>query len=121
MDLIFALLATLVTFAVLLRCAFRRLSQRRAAKERGDKAEAQEIDLLSIKPLPADFNWRTQQLTPYLPWNNGPYHVKMGMHQNTTLENWIELDGTYLDKYDLKKKLSIANHDEVLSILPGCD
>ncbi|KAL4966450.1 heme-dependent oxidative N-demethylase family protein [Aspergillus stella-maris] len=41
--------------------------------------------------------------------------------KNTTLENWIELDNTYLTKHHLKKKLFTQNRTEVLAHLPGID
>ncbi|KAL2670022.1 hypothetical protein Neosp_014901 [[Neocosmospora] mangrovei] len=44
----------------------------------------------------------------------------MGLKQ-TDVENWIELDETYLEKYHLKKRLYRENRDEVLAYLPGCD
>lgn len=41
--------------------------------------------------------------------------------KQTDIENWIELDETYLEKYHLKKRLYQENRDEVLSCLPGCN
>jgi hypothetical protein len=41
--------------------------------------------------------------------------------KQTEIENWIEIDKTYQQKYQLKKKLYRENRDEVLQVLPGCD
>ncbi|KAL4954552.1 hypothetical protein BDW69DRAFT_183445 [Aspergillus filifer] len=116
MDFVGSLLASVIVFAALARWMVLKLRQRRVARGEGDK----QPDLSSIKPLPATFGWRTQEPIPYRPWNNGPYHLTMGI-KNTTLENWIELDNTYLTKYNLKKKLFTENRDKVLACLPGCN
>ncbi|KAM0549851.1 hypothetical protein ACHAPJ_009293 [Fusarium lateritium] len=78
------------------------------------------IDVSRIKPTKPHFEWRSQEQTPYRPWRNGPYHVTMGL-KNTDVENWIDLDYTYLEKYTLKKQLYREHRDGVLSVLPGCD
>lgn len=37
------------------------------------------------------------------------------------VENWIDLDETYLQKYTLKKELYQQHRDDVLQVLPGCE
>lgn len=41
--------------------------------------------------------------------------------KQTDVENWIELDETYLRKYTLKKELYQHRRDDVLQVLPGCE
>jgi hypothetical protein len=38
-----------------------------------------------------------------------------------TYSDWIEVDDTYLQKYQLKKKLYQNHRQEVLQVLPGCE
>ncbi|KAL6851166.1 hypothetical protein ACO1O0_008294 [Amphichorda felina] len=43
----------------------------------------------------------------------------MGL-KTTNVENWIEIDETYLVKYQLKRKVYQEHWDEAVAVLPGC-
>lgn len=40
--------------------------------------------------------------------------------KTTNVENWIEIDETYLVKYQLKRKVYQEHWDEAVAVLPGC-
>ncbi|KAL1957363.1 hypothetical protein VTO42DRAFT_6043 [Malbranchea cinnamomea] len=84
------------------------------------KDEPTSINVRDIKPIAPNFDWREQDEIPYRPWSDGPYHITMGL-KKVNVEDWIELDKTYLDKYRLKQDLFRERRDDVLQILPGCD
>lgn len=96
------------------------------------------IDLSAVKPVATSFNWQIASPVPYRPWHNGPYHVTMGMRsgfvtstrqnltdfsgiKNTAIENWIEVDDTYLEKLTLKRELFEKHGDVTTQTLPGCE
>lgn len=58
--------------------------------------------------------------TSYPPSDRAELTYHLGL-KNATIENWIEIDDTYLDKYTLKKQLYTEHRNEVLAVLPGCD
>ncbi|TIA46500.1 hypothetical protein D6C79_05153, partial [Aureobasidium pullulans] len=78
------------------------------------------IDLSAVKPVATSFNWQIASPVPYRPWHNGPYHVTMGI-KNTAIENWIEVDDTYLEKLTLKRELFEKHGDVTTQTLPGCE
>ncbi|KAI4728836.1 hypothetical protein E4T49_03264 [Aureobasidium sp. EXF-10728] len=41
--------------------------------------------------------------------------------KNMQVQDWIEIDDTYLEKYHLKKSLYQEHRDEVLAVQPGCE
>jgi dimethylamine monooxygenase subunit A len=110
----------------------------RIVTQKNKTAEPDHIDTDSIQPIKPNFDWRSQPETPYRPWHNGPYHVTMGTFarveaplrrstdsspgiKTASVEDWIDIDSTYLDKYELKQRLYRQHRDEVLAVLPGCD
>lgn len=46
--------------------------------------------------------------------------LAVGLKQ-ASVEDWIELDDTYLAKYKMKKNLYQNHRQEVLAALPGCE
>ncbi|KAL4879322.1 hypothetical protein BJY04DRAFT_220177 [Aspergillus karnatakaensis] len=122
MHTISLLLACLAAVTLCTRWVWARRPAQRTESVAGKipQTEPSSIDVSGIKPLKPDFDWRHQEPTPWRPWNNGPYHITMGL-KPANVENWIEIDNTYLDKYNLKRKLFHQHRSEVLQVLPGCD
>ncbi|KAG9600590.1 hypothetical protein KCU77_g2089, partial [Aureobasidium melanogenum] len=83
-------------------------------------AEPTTTDLSGVQPYAADFDWRRNVPIAYRPWHDGPYHVTMGI-KRTAIQDWIEIDNTYLEKIALKRELFEKQRDVVTQVLPGCE
>ncbi|KAJ9618828.1 hypothetical protein H2204_012904 [Knufia peltigerae] len=67
-----------------------------------------------------NFDWKTQPEQPYRPWHNGPHHVTMGI-KRTSLENWVEFDHKYLERYRYKLQLFTQHPEKTIQNLPGSE
>ncbi|KAL2421124.1 hypothetical protein ABEF91_008340 [Exophiala dermatitidis] len=92
---------------------------RSAPETKDKKPDWDSVDFSTLKPIP-DFDWRKQAPTPYRPWNNGPYHVTMGV-KKTSLDDWVEIDNQYLDRYRYKRILFAEHPEETLAARPGSE
>ncbi|KAG9945500.1 hypothetical protein KCU85_g7216, partial [Aureobasidium melanogenum] len=108
--------ALIVVVLLILRFRSRPKEQRGQIKDN----EPTTINLSGVQPCAADFDWRTSEPIAYRPWHNGPYHVTMGI-KRTAVQDWIEIDNTYLDKIALKRELFEKQRDVVTQVLPGCE
>ncbi|KAI6081277.1 hypothetical protein F4821DRAFT_249678 [Hypoxylon rubiginosum] len=76
------------------------------------------LDFSNTKPLQVDFDWTQAEVKPYRPWKNGPYHVTMGL-KKTCLDDWVEIDSEYLERYQYKRQLFSQHPDDTIQHLPG--
>ncbi|KAF2647687.1 hypothetical protein K491DRAFT_709108 [Lophiostoma macrostomum CBS 122681] len=72
------------------------------------------------KPRSPSFDWTQQEEIPYRPWYNGPYHITMGL-KRMDVEDWIEIDKTYMERYRLKKDLFENHREDVMQIQDGVE
>ncbi|KAH8891129.1 hypothetical protein GQ53DRAFT_765272 [Thozetella sp. PMI_491] len=75
------------------------------------------LDFSATQPITPDFNWQDVPERPYRPWHNGPHNVTMGL-QKTHLDDWVQIDKSYLARYQYKRKLFAQYPEETIQSLP---
>ncbi|KAI1627859.1 alpha-1,2-mannosyltransferase [Exophiala viscosa] len=93
-------------------------SQKPASAEQ--KPDWNTITFQHITPKDHDFDWTQTPEQPYRPWYNGPHHVTMGI-KRTSLEEWVEIDHKYLERYSYKRHLFSTYPEKTIQCLPGSE
>ncbi|CAK7238477.1 hypothetical protein SEUCBS140593_010728 [Sporothrix eucalyptigena] len=75
------------------------------------------LDFSKTPPIAADHDWATTEERPYRPWHDGPHYVTMGI-QKSALDDWVEIDKTYLARYNYKRYLYATHLEETIAFLP---
>ncbi|KIV84646.1 hypothetical protein PV11_00419 [Exophiala sideris] len=84
------------------------------------KPDWESIDFQHLTPKDLDFDWTQTPEQPYRPWHNGPHHVTMGI-KRTTLDDWVELDHKYVQRYNYKRHLFSTYPEKTIQHLPGSE
>ncbi|KAI1378848.1 hypothetical protein F4677DRAFT_412166 [Hypoxylon crocopeplum] len=95
-----------------------KLAKQRLGQEKEKDDDWSILDFSDTKPMPPDFDWAKTEVKPYRPWSNGPHHVTMGL-KKTSLDDWIEIDREYLERYQYKRQLFAQHPADTVQNLPG--
>ncbi|KAH7024765.1 uncharacterized protein B0I36DRAFT_366680 [Microdochium trichocladiopsis] len=75
------------------------------------------LDFSKTEPIAANYDWSGVEEKPYRPWHDGPYRVTMGI-QKTQLDDWVEIDKQYLERYKYKRDLYAKHPDDTICFRP---
>jgi hypothetical protein len=62
-----------------------------AANRNPEKSEGwKPLDFSATQPIRSNFDWTNEDVKPYRPWHDGPYHMTMGEHYRTAdIGTWL--------------------------------
>jgi hypothetical protein len=78
------------------------------------------LDFANTKPISPSFNYADVPARQYRPWHNGPHHVTMGI-KRMELDDWVEIDSSYLPRYQEKRNLFRDHPADTLCSRPGSE
>ncbi|OAL18772.1 hypothetical protein AYO20_11706 [Fonsecaea nubica] len=104
---------------VLADCSAGGQARQLGVAEKTAKQDWDSISFEHFKPK-ENLDWTTQPEAPYRPWHNGPHFITMGI-KRTCLEDWVEIDHKYLERYRYKVELFTQHPEKTIQYLPGSE